>query len=160
MPTPPPVPAPGSLALRVVNLGTQLNVLVYRLSGGRVGGRMKNLELLLLEHVGRRSGQRRTTPLLFLPDGEDLVIVASRGGSPATPAWWLNLQAEPRVTVEIRGKRREVLARLATPQERERLWPELVNGYPDYDTYQRRTEREIPVIILSPAGSDAPPAAA
>jgi deazaflavin-dependent oxidoreductase (nitroreductase family) len=147
---PPPVPLPGSLALRAVNLGTRLNVLLYRLSGGRLGGRMKGLEVLLLEHVGRRSGRRRTTPLLYLPDGEDLVIVASRGGSDVTPAWWLNLQASPRAAVEIRGRRREVLARPATPEETARLWPSLVDGYPDYAVYQQRTTREIPVIMLTP----------
>jgi deazaflavin-dependent oxidoreductase (nitroreductase family) len=148
---PPPVPPPGSLALRVVNLGTKLNVLAYRLSGGRLGGRMKNLDVILLTHVGRKSGQRRTTPLLYLPDGEDLVIVASRGGSENDPAWWLNLQANPRATAEIKGQRREVTARRATPEERARLWPQLVNGYPDYDVYAQRTSREIPVIVLSPA---------
>jgi deazaflavin-dependent oxidoreductase (nitroreductase family) len=149
---PPAIPPPGSFGARAVNALGKLNVVAYRLSGGRIGGSMQKLPLLLLEHVGRRSGQRRTTPLLYLQDGEDLVIVASRGGSDAMPAWWLNLQAEPRVTIEILGARREVIARQANPAERARLWPELVRGYSYYESYQERTSRQIPVGILSPAG--------
>ncbi|HWF55704.1 MAG TPA: nitroreductase family deazaflavin-dependent oxidoreductase [Solirubrobacteraceae bacterium] len=151
MAAPPAFPPPGSLRAKLVNTMGSLNVVAYRLSGGRLGGRMQQLPLLLLHHVGRKSGQTRVAPLLYLQDGEDLVIVGSRGGSDAPPAWWLNLQAQPRATVEIRGARRDVVARQATPEEKARLWPELVRGYSHYDAYQQRTSREIPVIILSPA---------
>jgi deazaflavin-dependent oxidoreductase (nitroreductase family) len=149
---PPPVPPPGSLRLRAVNLLTELNTALYRLSGGRVGGSLKGAPVLLLEHVGRRSGKRRTTPLLYLRDGENLVLVASRGGSDAQPAWWLNLRAAGRATVQIGRRRFAVSAREATPEERARLWPKLVEMYPDYAAYQRRTSRQIPVVILRPAG--------
>jgi deazaflavin-dependent oxidoreductase (nitroreductase family) len=149
--TPPAFPPPGTLRARVVNLASQANVVLYRLSGGRLGGKMEDLPVLLLEHTGRKSGKVRTAPLLYLEDGSDLVIVASRGGSDETPAWWLNLQSKPRVAVEIKGTRRDVVARVATDEERARLWPELVRGYKHYEVYQQRTQRKIPVIILSPA---------
>ena len=95
MPAPPPVPPPGSPGARLWNLATRLHVGAYRLTGGRLGGRIAGGPVLLLNHVGRRSGRRRVTPLLYLEDGDDLVLVGSRGGSDAPPAWWLNLQAAP-----------------------------------------------------------------
>lgn len=150
MPAPPRVPPPGSLRLKAVNAVTGFNVLAFRLTGGRLGGRLVGAPVLLLNHVGRKSGQPRTTPLLYLEDGDRLVVVASRGGSEATPAWWLNLQAEPHVDVELRGERRNVVARLATPEERAELWPRVCEMYGDYETYQGRTEREIPVVLLEP----------
>ncbi|MCL2769567.1 MAG: nitroreductase family deazaflavin-dependent oxidoreductase [Solirubrobacterales bacterium] len=148
---PPPVPKPGSLGLKALNVMTGVNVALYRLTGGRLGGRMAGAPVLLLEHVGRKSGRHRTTPLLYMTDGEDLVIVGSRGGSHATPAWWLNLQASPATTVQVGRERRSVLARQASHEERAQLWPGLVAMYSDYDVYQRRTQREIPVIVLNPA---------
>ena len=150
MPSPPKFAPPGTLRAKIANTAGSLNAKVYKLSGGRLGGKMDNLPVLLLEHVGRKSGQLRTSPLLYLQDGDDLVIVASRGGSDATPAWWLNLQAQPHATVQIKKGRRKVVAREATPEERERLWPLLVAGYRHYAVYQQRTERQIQVIILSP----------
>jgi deazaflavin-dependent oxidoreductase (nitroreductase family) len=138
------------LGARLVNLLAAANVHAYRLSGGRIGGRMGRAPVLLLEHVGRRSGKRRVVPLLYLADGKNLVIVASRGGSDATPAWWHNLRAAPATTVEVGREHRAVLARQAPPEERAQLWPRLVEMYPDYATYQGRTEREIPVIVLEP----------
>ena len=111
---------------------------------------MAGAPVLLLDHVGRKSSTRHTTPLLYMADGEDLVIVGSRGGSDATPAWWLNLQASPATTVQVGRERRRVVARQATTEERKRLWPDLIAMYPDYAVYQHRTERELPVIVLSP----------
>ncbi len=148
---PPPVPKPGSLGLRAMNLFTGATVTLYRMTGGRVGGKMTGAPVLLLDHVGRKSGKHRTTPLIYLAEGNDLAIVASRGGSDATPAWWLNLQASPATTVQVGHERRDVVARQATPDEQARLWPGLTAIYPDYDVYKTRTEREIPVIVLSPA---------
>jgi deazaflavin-dependent oxidoreductase (nitroreductase family) len=130
-----------------------MHVAAYRLTGGRIGGSFRGVDTLLLDHVGRRSGKRRTNPLLYIADGEDLVIVASRGGSHKHPAWWLNLRDTPRTTVQVGAERREVVARRADPEEKARLWPRLVEVWPDYDAYQRRTSREIPVIVLSPAGA-------
>jgi len=150
MPASPPVPAPGSIALRALNWLTAVHVQSYRLSGGRIGGKLKCAPVLLLDHVGRRSGTQRTSPLLYLADGPDVVVVGSAGGREATPAWWLNLRAAPETTVQVGSERRRVRARVATGEERERLWISLVEMFPDYDVYRQRTSREIPVIVLSP----------
>lgn len=151
MPASPPIPPPGTLRAKVVNAFTTANVVLYRRSGGRLGNSIKGAPVLLLEHVGRKSGRVRTAPLLYMRDGAGLVIVASRGGSDAMPAWWLNLQASPTTTVQIGIERRRVAARKASAEEKAELWPRLVDMYGDYEIYQRRTEREIPVVILSPA---------
>ena len=125
------------------------HVHAYRLTGGRIGRHVRGVDVLLLDHVGRRSRTRRTSPLLYVEDGDDLVIVASKGGSRRHPAWWLNLRDSPETTVQVGGERRDVVARQARPEERARLWPRLVEAWPDYDRYQARPSREIPVIVLS-----------
>jgi F420H(2)-dependent quinone reductase len=107
--------------------------------------------MLLLDHVGRKSGTRRTAPLLYVEDGDDLVIVASKGGARDHPAWFLNLMANPETTVQVGPQKRRVVARQAKPRERKRLWPVVVGVWSDYESYQRHTEREIPLVILSPA---------
>jgi deazaflavin-dependent oxidoreductase (nitroreductase family) len=123
----------------------------YRLTGGLIGHRFPGAPpSLLLEHVGAKSGTKRTSPLTYLADGDDLVLVASKGGNPRNPAWFHNLRAHPDVTVQVGSKRRAVRARVATPEERERLWPKVVDLYGGYAGYQRRTEREIPLVILEP----------
>ena len=141
-----------------MNVLTGAHVRVYRATGGRIGGRGMGAPMLLLDHVGRKSGRHRTTPLLYLDDDPDLVIVASRGGSDAPPAWWLNLEATPQTTVQVGSERRDVVARTASPEEKRELWPRVVELYGDYETYQRRTDRDIPVVILSPAGPPTPAA--
>lgn len=146
--TPPVYPPPGTLRARIVNRLVSVNTVAYRLSGGRVGGRMGRAPVLLLDHVGRMSGETRTSPLLYFEDGDDLIIVASRGGSDAMPAWWLNLKANPRTTVQIGKEKRAVTAREVTGDDKARLWARAVEMYPDYAVYQRRTKREIPVIAL------------
>jgi F420H(2)-dependent quinone reductase len=151
VPTPPPVPPPGSARLKLLNAMTGAHVRLYRISGGRLGGRMEGAPILLLDHVGRKSGKARTAPLIYATDGDDLVIVASRGGSDAMPAWWLNLKDGPRTTVQVGAERRSVVARQASPEEKQRLWPMVCDTYSDYAVYQRRTTREIPVIVLAPA---------
>jgi F420H(2)-dependent quinone reductase len=124
---------------------------LYRRSGGRAVGRVWGLSILLLTTTGRKSGARRTTPLCYLADGDDLVVVASNGGMDWFPDWWLNLLREPRATVEIGRERRAVVARQASPEERERLWRAITAIAPGYLGYQRRTHREIPLGILEPA---------
>jgi deazaflavin-dependent oxidoreductase (nitroreductase family) len=146
----PAFPPPGTLKARLINRGVAVNTLVYRLSGGRFGNRVKGAPVLLLDHIGRKSGQVRTAPLLYLRDDGNIVIVASRGGSDASPAWWLNLQAHPETAVQIGRERLSVVAREATEEEKARLWPRLVEMYPDYAVYQTRTARQIPVVILTP----------
>lgn len=106
--------------------------------------------MLLLDHVGARSGRRRTTPLVYVDDSPNVVIVASKGGHPRHPAWFHNLRANPETTVQIGTSRRRVRARVATPQERERLWPMAVATYSGYRGYQERTDREIPLVVLEP----------
>jgi deazaflavin-dependent oxidoreductase (nitroreductase family) len=151
MRTSPPVPPPGSFQLKIMNAFVNLNVAIYKASGGRLGGKVKGAPVLLLDHVGRKSGKARTTPVLYMADGDNLVVVGSRGGSDATPAWWLNVIAKGGATVQVGRDRRTVSARQASPQERAELWPRLTQMYSDYDVYQTRTSREIPVMILSPA---------
>ena len=135
----------------VANQVMKGHVLVYRATGGRIGHTLPGLPtMLLLDHVGAKSGAKRTAPLLYIKDGDDLVIVASKGGYPRHPAWFHNLQAHPDTTVQVGSERREVHARVATPEERERLWPRVVESYGSYRDYQERTEREIPLVILEP----------
>jgi deazaflavin-dependent oxidoreductase (nitroreductase family) len=117
-----------------------------------VGGTFRGCPTLLLTHVGHKSGRPRTSPLFYVEDGQNLVLVASKGGSPKHPAWFVNLQANPTTTVQVGREKRTVTARLATADERARLWPKAVEMYPDYDAYQRHTDREIPMVILSGAG--------
>jgi len=131
---------------------TGMNNVAYRLSGGRVAGQIPSgAPICLLTTTGRRSGRLRTVPLVYVPDGDDLVVVASRGGMGSHPAWYLNLLADPGAAVQVGAATRRVRARDAGEAERERLWPTLTAAYPHFDAYQLRTLRRIPVVILSPA---------
>jgi F420H(2)-dependent quinone reductase len=124
---------------------------LYRLSGGRVGHRIPGLPpMLLLDHVGAKSARKRTTPLVYVRDGEDLVLVASKGGYPKHPAWFHNLKAHPDTEVQVGSERRQVRARVADDTERERLWPQALKVYGGYADYQKRAERQIPLVILEP----------
>ena len=140
------------LGWRVWNGFTSAHVTIYRLTGGRIGRRFRGAPVLLLNHLGRKTGKPRTTPLMYLRDGDDLFLVASKGGSHKHPVWWLNLQANPRATVEVDGEKFSVIAEQVSKEEKHRLWPKLVEMYADYDDYQRRTDRDIPVIRLRGAG--------
>jgi deazaflavin-dependent oxidoreductase (nitroreductase family) len=128
----------------------QLHRAVYRATGGRIGGRLAGLDMLLLTTTGRRTGQARTTPMPFYREGERLVIVGSNGGADVDPAWWKNLQACPEAEVEIGRERLAVRAALATPEERARLWPALQAWNPNYRRYEKKTSRIIPVVVLTP----------
>ena len=105
---------------------------------------------MLLDHVGAKSGTKRTTPLLYVQDSDDVAVIASKGGSPKNPAWFHNLRAHPDTTVQLGTERRAVRARVAHVDERERLWRKAVEAYGGYRGYQERTEREIPVVVLEP----------
>ena len=134
---------------RIFNEFTRVHVLSYRVTGGLIGQRLPGLPtMLLLDHVGAKSGKQRTIPLVYLRDGDDIVLVASKGGSHRNPAWFHNLRANPETTVQVGSKRLSVTARVATPEERKRLWPKAVEAYGGYASYQDRTEREIPLVIL------------
>jgi deazaflavin-dependent oxidoreductase (nitroreductase family) len=124
---------------------------LYRATGGRVGGRVPGLpSLLLLDHVGANSGKHRTTPLVYMPDGENLLIVASKGGHPRHPAWLHNLRAHPDTEVQIGSRRIPVHAREADDEERHRLWPRAAEYNPHWARYRERTSREIPLVLLEP----------
>ena len=138
---------PARLALK---LGSGAHAGVYRATGGKLFGRMGKSPILLLNTVGRKTGRKRTTPLLYVMDGEDFVIIASKGGAATHPAWYLNLRANPDATVEIGDREVQVEAGVADPEEKARLWQKMVQMYPTYDDYQRKTEREIPLLVLRP----------
>jgi deazaflavin-dependent oxidoreductase (nitroreductase family) len=129
-----------------------LHTFAYRLTGGLVGRRLfpGAPEMLLLDHVGAKTGKKRTAPLLFFRDGDTPVIVASKGGYPKHPGWFHNLRANPETTIQIGPKRMTVRARVATPEERKRLWPKAVATYSGYEQYQARAGREIPLVMLEP----------
>lgn len=124
---------------------------IYRATAGLIGHRFPGAPpMLLLDSVGAKSGTRHTTPLVYVEDGRDVVIVASKGGHPKHPAWYHNLSAHPDTTVQIGREHRAVHARVASPNERARLWPKAVATYGGYRGYQERTDREIPLVILEP----------
>ena len=126
-----------------------LHTVAYRATGGLVGHRFPGAPpMLLLDHVGAKSGIERTTPLVYVEDGDDLVLVASKGGYPRNPAWFHNLRAHPEAAVQVGSRRRAVRARVAGTSERDRLWPKAVAVYGGYEDYQERTDREIPLVIL------------
>lgn len=127
-----------------------LHQAIYERTGGRVGSRVGGVSLLLLHTVGRRSGQTRTVSLLYERDGDAFVVVGSKGGSDKPPAWYLNLEAEPRCEVQVGTRRVTARARVAEGAERERLWLLMTRTWPDYDRYQSQTERRIPIVLLEP----------
>jgi deazaflavin-dependent oxidoreductase (nitroreductase family) len=150
---------------KLIKYGAKAQVRVFKLTGGRIGsnwrigaGFKKPVPTLLLEHVGRKSGKLFTTPLLYLEDGPNLVVVASQGGLPKNPQWYANLRANPQTEVHLRKERgRAVTARVAPADERAALWPRLVELYADFAKYEAWTDREIPVVILEPrAGATRP----
>jgi deazaflavin-dependent oxidoreductase (nitroreductase family) len=125
---------------------------VYRATRGLIGYKTPGFpDVLLLDHVGAKSGAKRTTPLVFARDGENIVLIASKGGYPKNPAWYHNLKANPDTTIQIGSKLIPVHAREATPEEYERLWGLAVEVYGGYEAYRRRTERKIPLMVLEPA---------
>jgi deazaflavin-dependent oxidoreductase (nitroreductase family) len=131
-----------------LGLQSWLHVSLYRLTGGRVGGSVFGAPVLLLSTVGRRTGKKRTTPLLYIEDRDNLVVVASNGGREKNPGWFTNIKQDPLTEVQIRGRRTVMRAEQAGLGERERLWPLLTNMYGRYDEYQAKAKREIPVVIL------------
>ena len=135
-------------------LFSRLNVVVYLLSGGLIGGSAIRLPIFLLTTTGRRSGKRRTTPLGYLRDGSRYVIVGSFGGHPVHPAWFLNLRANPKVTIRLKSRRISMIARVADGEEREGLWSKLIEVAPSYGRYQAHTTRNIPLVILEPSSGE------
>src|SRR3954454_12798099 len=125
------------------------HTMIYPATRGVVGHRVPGApRMLLLDHVGAKSGRRRTSPLGYFTDGDDVVIIASKGGHPRNPAWFHNLMANPDTTIQVGSERRDVHARVAMPEERTRLWPRAVETYGGYGGYQEKTDRVIPLVIL------------
>jgi deazaflavin-dependent oxidoreductase (nitroreductase family) len=123
----------------------------YRATDGEEGHEWRGTQTLLLTTTGRRSGERRTTPLIYGRHGDDYLLVASKGGSDTPPSWYVNLQADPAVEVQVKDKRFAARARDATPEEKPQLWRTMTAEWPAYDDYQESTERQIPVVVLEPA---------
>ena len=124
------------------------HIKVYQLTAGHVLGRVVGAPVLLLSTTGRKTGKLRTWPLLYLVEGDTHIVVASNSGSSEHPSWYLNLRSNPAVTIQLGSRRLSVEARTASPKEKALLWPKMTGLFSGYDTYQRRTRREIPVVIL------------
>jgi deazaflavin-dependent oxidoreductase (nitroreductase family) len=133
---------------------TDVHKVAYRASHGRIGGTYGKAPVALVDSVGRKTGNRRTHPLLATKDGENVVVVASKGGVDRNPAWYHNLMANPETTVNWYGEVRRMRARETEGTERERLWKQMTEVYPTYEDYQRRTKRRIPVILLEPVSGE------
>ena len=142
-----------SLGARGLRWAGKANIPLYRISRGRLGARIGRAPVLLLITTGRRSGQKRTAPLVYLPDGESMIVIGSNAGNHRVPAWALNLKADPEAEVEIRHRRLPVRARVAEGTEREDLWRRCNDQYAGFDDYEARTDRDIAVFVLEPAGA-------
>jgi F420H(2)-dependent quinone reductase len=145
---------------KIVRLFSRANVWLYRKTGGRLGGKYRmgaafprGIPVLLLTTVGRKSGARRTAPLVYLEDGSRLILGASQSGLPSHPQWYLNISANPEVEVQIGPRVRKMRARDATPEERDVFWPRLVAHNRDFASYQAWTDRVIPIVVLEPVAS-------
>ena len=137
--------APANLLFRIVG---GIHRRVYLLTGGKVGGRIGKLPVLLLTTTGRKSGQPRTQPLAYAKAGDGYAVIASKGGAAQHPLWYLNLRANPLAEVRVGRQAWKVRARDAQGEERERLWHALMDLHPGYDRYARKTSRQIPVVVL------------
>ncbi|KIH98850.1 nitroreductase [Streptomonospora alba] len=122
----------------------------YRATGGEEGHEWNGTTTLILTTTGRTSGEPRSTPLIYRTDGDAYVVVASYGGAPDHPQWYKNLQADPQVRVQVKAEEFRARARTATPGEKSRLWPYMAEVWPQYDEYQKSTDRDIPVVLLEP----------
>ena|SRR6185369_10201769 len=141
-----------AIANPLLKLMSRLNTWAYRATGGRLGGKFRGgAPVMLVTTTGRKSGRRLTVPLLFLRDGDRVVTVASKGGMDHHPLWYLNMLANPAVDVQIGEHTQPLRAHTASEAEKAELWPKLVAMYPDYASYQQRTTRDIPVVILAPS---------
>jgi deazaflavin-dependent oxidoreductase (nitroreductase family) len=126
----------------------------YRATDGAEGHEWQGTQTLLLTTTGRKSGEPRTTPLIYAPEGDSFAIVASKGGSDEPPAWYLNLSENPEVEVQVKADRFKARARTASAEEKPALWQKMAAEWPAYDEYQQRTDREIPVVVLERVAAD------
>jgi deazaflavin-dependent oxidoreductase (nitroreductase family) len=138
----------------LIRLLSRIHGAIYRASRGRVLGRIAGMPVLLLTTTGRRSGKPCTATLTYFREGNTFVVIGSFGGSDLPPAWWLNLQRDPRASLLIGGTTSMVTARAATPEEHDRLWPLVTETYSGYARYQQRTTRLVPIVLLTPVDAD------
>ncbi len=138
------------LVARLARAAVATHVSLYRLSGGRLGGQAQHMPVLLLTTTGRKSGRPRTTALVYLPDGDNYVVVASNGGQARLPNWWLNLRKSMQAQIEVGRKRLRVSAQEASGEERQRLWSRIVACRAGHEAYQKRTPYPLPLVILHP----------
>ena len=151
MPKSPPRYLNSSYADFFIKWMARVNTFMYRRRGGEgLGGTFQKIPVALLTTTGRKSGQPRVSPLYFLRDGDRVVVAASKAGGEKNPMWYLNLKANPKVSVQIKKEVLKLTARDATDDEREKYWPQLVDMYPTYDDYQSWTDRTIPVVVCDP----------
>jgi len=133
---------------------TKIHVALYRRTGGKIGGHLPgcpDARILLVDHKGAKSGTKRTSPLMYLEDGDVFAVVASKAGQPTNPGWFYNLRANPDTAIQVGSVVRQVRARVATDQDRDRLWPKFVASYPGYNFFQSHAKgRKIPIVILDP----------
>ena len=138
----------------VLKLFTRINVWVYQLSKGKLMNTLAGDPICLITMTGAKTGRQRTIPLMYVPHGDAILLVASQGGMPKHPVWYHNLVAHPEIIAEQGGKKRKLIARIAEGEEKKELWPICVKYYADYEIYQQRTSREIPVFICEPASPE------
>jgi F420H(2)-dependent quinone reductase len=125
-------------------------VFLYNVSGGRIGGKMGKVPVLLLTTTGRKTGKKRTLPLIYIMDGSAYVITASAGGADKNPGWFFNIRSNPQATIQVKDKHIKVMAEIAGQEKKSELWARLVEVAPNFAGYQKRTSREIPMVILHP----------
>lgn len=133
-----------------IQLFLNVHVLIYRLTSGKVMGAFGANTILLLDMVGRKTGKKRTTPLMYFRDGNNYVISASAGGADANPAWYYNLKSNPETTIQVKGDKIKVIAQEASPDKRKKLWTQLTSLAPQFKQYEKKTKRTIPMFILRP----------
>lgn len=134
----------------VMKFFSKLNVVLYKLSAGHIMGKMDGTPVCLVKMKGAKSGKTRTIPLMYNPSGDDVVLVASMGGAPKHPVWYHNLVAYPDVEIQLGGKKGAYRVHQADDDEKEGLWPDLVDNFPSFAVYRERTDRNIPVMVCSP----------
>jgi F420H(2)-dependent quinone reductase len=125
-------------------------VFLYTMSGGRIGGKVGKLPVLLLTTTGRKTGKQRTRPVAYIMDGSDYVITASAGGADTHPGWFFNIRSNPQVSIQIKETHRHVTGEIAEPEKKSALWARLVEVAPNFARYQKHTTREIPMVMLHP----------
>jgi deazaflavin-dependent oxidoreductase (nitroreductase family) len=135
---------------RFIKPYSRLNVLVYKLTGGRLMGKLAGRPVMLVTMKGARSGKSRTIPLMYVPYKDGVVLVASQGGAPKSPVWYNNVVTNPDIVVQYRGQKMNLRARQVDDAEKAKVWPICVEYYHEYDDYQKRTDRNIPVFVCEP----------